>query len=591
MKRIVLGLISIFLSILVFQNLTAHASVQDFVITDFQADYYLSKNNGNRSTLKTVEKITAQFPDIDQNHGIERALPTRYDNHSVKLNIVSVVDETGKKWSYSTYKSNDNLVLKIGDADTYVHGKKTYVITYDQQDVTKYYADSNADEFYWDVNGLDWKQPFGRVTARLHLDGALADSLTGGMYCYYGTSGSNKTCGIEKSQSYITASVSNLNIGENMTIAIGFKPGTFSPYDMSLLEWIQTNIFIIMLVANLFSLIIILIIRSTYGKDHPGRGAIVPEYLPPKGVNLVTAAIVSKNTAKWSAATYVDFAVRHNIKILQQSSKVWGFKKKSYEIEFISDAGLDNLEKRILTSLFGSKLQVGARYAVDKMKTDYKLSRSLSSIFASATKDADSNGYYKVNKKLHLILLIFVTAAPILSFVAWLLFKNNNISNSYEGLVPLAIFSFLILGFVAAFVKPLSEKGRELSDYLKGLRMYIKLAETERLKVLQSPEGAQKTKVDTGDNMELIHLYERVLPYAIIFGLEKNWNKVLGEFYERSGVQPDWYIGVGAFSVANFTSAVSSFTNYASSTNSLTGGSSGGGSSGGGGGGGGGGGW
>ena len=55
--------------------------------------------------------------------------------------------------------------LQIGDADSYVHGKKTYVITYTMENVTRYFADTGDDEFYWDINGLQWPTTFGEVSA------------------------------------------------------------------------------------------------------------------------------------------------------------------------------------------------------------------------------------------------------------------------------------------------------------------------------------------------------------------------------------------------------------------------------------------
>ena len=90
----------------------------------------------------------------------------------------------------------------------------------------------------------------------------------------------------------------------------------------------------------------------------------------------------------------------------------------------------------------------------------------------------------------------------------------------------------------------------------------------------------------------LVTLYERVLPYAVLFGQEKEWNKQLGAYYETAGNSPDWYIGQSAFNAAVFSSAMSSFSQASASSYSSSGsGSSGGGFSGGGGGGGGGGGW
>jgi uncharacterized membrane protein len=146
-------------------------------------------------------------------------------------------------------------------------------------------------------------------------------------------------------------------------------------------------------------------------------------------------------------------------------------------------------------------------------------------------------------------------------------------------------------------IRPLTDKGLELRRYLAGLKQYIELAEKDRLKVLQSPEGAAKTGVTiSGDgDKKLIKLYERTLPYAVLFGQEKEWNKQLAVRYESTGSSPDWYVGHSAFNAAVFTSSMNDFSSsmnsYGASSSSSSGGSSGGGSSGGGGGGGGGGGW
>jgi uncharacterized membrane protein YgcG len=145
-----------------------------------------------------------------------------------------------------------------------------------------------------------------------------------------------------------------------------------------------------------------------------------------------------------------------------------------------------------------------------------------------------------------------------------------------------------------------SPSGRELSDYLKGLKLYIKVAEQDRIKILQSPKGAEKTPVDISDTKYLVKLYERVLPYAIIFGNEKEWANVLGKYYEAQGANPEWYSGSNIMNLAFASTMVNSFNNAARNSigaygltggASSVGGSGGGGFSGGGGGGGGVGGW
>lgn len=116
------------------------------------------------------------------------------------------------------------------------------------------------------------------------------------------------------------------------------------------------------------------------------------------------------------------------------------------------------------------------------------------------------------------------------------------------------------------------------------------MAEEERLKLLQSPEGAEKVG-EVSDTGVRIKLYEKVLPYAIMFGQEKKWAQQLGALYEQTGTAPDWSPASTAFSAAMFSSMMSdvnSGVSSASSYSASSGGSGGGGSSGGGGGGGGG---
>jgi uncharacterized membrane protein len=113
--------------------------------------------------------------------------------------------------------------------------------------------------------------------------------------------------------------------------------------------------------------------------------------------------------------------------------------------------------------------------------------------------------------------------------------------------------------------------------------MYIELAEKDRLEFLQSPKGALlKPSELTGK--QVLKLYEEVLPWAILLGLQKQWGQVLTELYREQG-SPSWFSGAPFMtqSLSSFGQALSS-----SIATSSSGGSSGSGSSGGGGGGGGG---
>ena len=71
----------------------------------------------------------------------------------------------------------------------------------------------------------------------------------------------------------------------------------------------------------------------------------------------------------------------------------------------------------------------------------------------------------------------------------------------------------------------LTAKGEKLNDYLLGMKDYLELAEKDRFAVLQSVTGAERIRVD--DQNELVKLYEKLLPWAVLWGVEKSWGEVL----------------------------------------------------------------
>jgi len=573
-KRLFFGLVVI-ATIATAQVATVQASTSDFIIRDFQADYYLNKDSNGRSTLKTVEKITADFPSIDQNHGIERAIPQSYDGHTTHLDIQSVVDATGKNLDYSTSNQNDNLVLRIGDSGVYVHGLRDYVITYSQRDVTRYFVDTKLDEFYWDTNGIAWSQPFDKVTARLHLGSAIQESRAGASKCYFGVEGSTAECSVIQSDGVITASATKLGAAENLTIVVGFKPNTFSPYSMSVIDFIEKYSLFIAAAIVAILLGVMYWLKLTKGKGASGRGIIIAKYLPPSGVDVALSSVIVNKPATWAAAMYVDLAVRHKLKIIELGGETKA--KSSYSMEFITSEGLTYTEKAVISILFGDDPQPGARYDIDPENVDLKSASALTKTYRKVVRSATKGGYYVTDRKLRSAMVALTILIGLQSFIS-----------GYVGIIGIVVAIIIIVT-----TKPMSIQGRELFDYLKGLELYIKSAEEDRIKVLQSPQGADRTPVDTNNNEMLLHLYERVLPYAVLFGNEKEWTKALGRYYEQQSTKPDWYAGNGAFNAATFGVALSSFSDSAVSNSYVSSSSStgGGGFSGGGGGGGGGGGW
>ena len=142
---------------------------------------------------------------------------------------------------------------------------------------------------------------------------------------------------------------------------------------------------------------------------------------------------------------------------------------------------------------------------------------------------------------------------------------------------------------------------REVVEHVALLaRLALSDAEKDRLQMLQSATGADR--VDVGDNLQLVKLYEKLLPWAVLWGVETSWMKELAVHVDALDEKPDWFVGTNGFEVSAFTSTLGGFRTTltpppstsssgwrGSSGGSFSGGSHGGGFSGGGGGGGGGG--
>ncbi len=586
MKRFLLGLLTVGL-LLVGSGKMAFAarSTDNFTIAKFDAEYSLSRDSDNRSKLEATWRITANFPP-NQNRGIAPVFVKRYDDHSTNFSLQSVTDEDGTPLEYSW---NDDE-LRIGNKNTYVEGEKTYIIKFTQRDVTKNYSNTGRDEFYWDVIGDEWRVPMENVQISVKLDESLVAARQGKAFCYVGSRGSTTQCDLSEIENQITAKIDKLSRRQGVTVAVGFKSGTFSGYQETLMEKLIGIWHLMQILAYTIAtpLVIFLIIRyrRLVGRDKELK-PIPPEYLPPEDISVLMSTYVLKKYDPFKVkglpkvAQLLDLAVRHYIKIYEVKKSSL-FSGAQYEIEIIKDLQELKVEEiEIVQDMFDSPSipKPGQRLNLKNLQNNIK--------YMTRTRDDDKNletlarekyGLCEQNPEVKRIMRGWFKRVLVLAVLL---------------LSPMLLVMSIVLAF-ASRGWSLTDDGLSLRRYLEGLKMYIGVAEVERLNILQSPEGAEKVVVDVNYGKQLVKLYERVLPYAVLFGQEKNWSKQMGKYYEQVGEVPDWYVGQGAFNAVAFSSGLSSLSTaagHASDYSSTSGGSSGGGFAGGGGGGGGGGGW
>jgi uncharacterized protein (TIGR04222 family) len=571
--------------------------VDDFSFSSYDADFYLDRDSEGRSTLKTVETFVAEFPETDQNRGIRRAIPLAYDGHPTDVDVESVVDDNGDPRSFEAEKNDDGdfLVVTVR-ADEFVHGAQTYTFTYTQHNVTRHDEASDVDEFYWDSVGFDSLQSFGSATVRLHVPDRLARSLTGKASCYAGLYGSTTGCPLASEQgdgeTIFTAGGVPLGAHENVTVAVGFDPATFVPRDDSYLGawqgWAQ-------LAAALLAVtgaVLAIIWRTTGLRDARGRPTIVAEYTPP-AADVFTSSAILKRTSRAAASGFVALAVRGNLQIVEKPSDSMWSKKPEYWLHAVHSDGLSPQELEFYRLIFDGT----ADNRRELKKNDTDLATDVQKFIKEVRATAIRDGYFKkgtAGRSLLLGAAVFVAGVATIIFGAMLGAESRGGSLPF---IPVALGVLCVgLSWAILIRTPLTAAGAELRDYLKGVQLYLTVAEEERFRMLQSPEGALKTQISAPDGGQVVKIYEKLLPFAVLWGVEDEWAKVLGTYYEQTQTQPHWYGGSTSFNAAYFAASVGSFASTtaasysgstASTSSSSSGGSGGGGFSGGGGGGGG----
>ncbi|WP_172829660.1 DUF2207 family protein [Microterricola viridarii] len=579
--------------------------VDEFRFASFDADYLLGRDAEGRSTLETTETLVAVFPEFDQNRGIRRAIPLRYDGHPTDLVVQGVTDENGVPRPYESEEDEDGefLIVTIA-ADGYVHGAQSYVIRYSQQNITLEPDDGTQQEFYRDVNGVGWAQPFDRVGATLRMDAELVAALNGQMACYRGPQGSSQPCEqIVLAESAppsdpprVVAEASGLGAYENLTMAVGFEPGTFVPRDGSLAASPSGIAGVGAALATLGVFAAAVITRRRRWRDAPGRGIVIAEYEPPAGVDVLLAAELLGREKKGVTAAILDLAVGRALRVIE-------LKKSRFQLELVDPDAASGPLRPVLTAIFGESLRPGERHTLGT--TSNSIGTKLHAVTAATRKRSRAAGFRRRADAGRRVLLV---AAALCGAVLTVVLSAIALESDRGGLWPLA--AILVAGLAAvltaiwlADIRPLTAQGALAVEHLRGLELFIRLAEADRLRMLQSPSGALRDAVPGvqggrpaggPSDAQVLRLHEKLLPYAALFGQEKEWAAALASLYAQSG-EPDWYQGRSGFNLAAFAVGVSSFSTASSSSwsssssSSSSGGSGGGGFSGGGGGGGGGG--
>lgn len=499
---------------------------------------------------------------------------------------------------YTTYTENGATVIEwYYDLDSAAE-RRTWLIRYIAHGAIAFYE--THDELYWNVF-TDYEVPVATIEAIVRLP----EPVTRPQSSFYREQDIGYVADRPDDKTFRFLS-SDAAPREDVTIAVGWQKGIIDTNafwrDWFLINWTYVASIIVLLGSLIYGLAYWYFAE----KHRKGRGTIVPEYAPPRNLRPAMAKLITTERLGKSVwpATIVDLAVRGYIKIVKEKRhRTTGipfidqfFAQEGYFLERLqdweNDPNVEDYEKQFLNTLF--------EYDRDKFSTiDFKKkmrSHSAAERFQGRMRKlvkafyAETTGDTKVyeipltaRNWMHSVMFSRGFSVWLrFVFIALIMLLSVGISGSF---VLGASILISIVGLYFGTVKNprLNREGHLLRDDWRGFKLYLETAEKYRMQNL-TPE-----------------LFEKYLPYAMIFGIEKKWAKA---FDSMNLQEPKWYgttvytgssnfafgSGGSAFSPSVFSASfASSFTSSFSSSGAGGGASGGGGGAGGGAGGGGGG--
>ncbi len=618
MKRfLLLGIIILPL----FLVLPASADVNNFYFSDFTGDYYLEKDDDDTSKLKVIERVTAVFPDFKQNKGICRQISfTNQGGANITLPSLTKenlkVTRNGNPEPIYSIEKGDGYYDVCTGTEEYVMGEQKYRFEYDFENVvTEFKKDGKEwQELYWDTNGNGARQRFDKVTARLHfVDSGV---WTGESWCYVGEYGESdqSRCTITKIEDGVEFSANKLAKFENLTFDVELEAGSFvvpAPSDNYTYIWITIAVGVVCLAWIVWR---IYKFASTREKAKYYKGIFVkPEYQPNKDYGLTEMAEIYIGDKKdMKVAMLLELVVNKMIVFKKGEKNKWSIEVKNLdgvEPEYIDLLSI--LNNGIIPAK-GEVIALKSHTASTKL---INLKKSMEkTVLNNLKRDKLVEAKYLMgsssNYSVSAIITKVITSAVIITFISVLILKSEVIEDFiglnkiygermifkeyyHTALLIVLNVTVVISSILSSLTKKYidhTKKGLELSKYMDGLKLYIEMAEADRMKMLQSVKGADTSAEG------IVKLYEKLLPYAAVFGLEKSWMEEMKEYCKVKEIEePDYLMaGIAAAELSrtlrNASSYVSTSTVMRSSGGSSSSGFSGGGGggfSGGGGGGGG----
>jgi len=615
MKRGVIILILVAVAVVGLLAGGLPAAAQSERILDFQSIIAVHPD----ASMSVTEHITVQATGREIKRGIIREFPTTYrDRLGNTVTVGFAVEEVlrdGRPEPYHTQKVSNGVKIYIGKKDVFLRGGVyTYTIRYRADRELGFFKD--FDELYWNVTGNGWTFPIDKAEAIIELP-PQAKILRYAAYTgYQGDRGHDFT--VQPGEHDIVFKTTRgLAPKEGLTVAVAWPKGVvLEPSGQEKMGFfIQDNL------ATALGLLWVTVLLGFYlwtwnrvGRD-PATGTIIPLYGPPAKFSPAGVRYLSRMgyDNKAFAASVVDMAVKGAV-LIQENDGDFTLVRRDAPKQALSRG-----EELIAAQLFGGKDSIKLenenhakiRAAIDALKKNLKTEFEkiyfvtnsgylvpgiaitlLGAAFVILT--ARDRG---VAAGASLWLIIWTMACYLLAVTVYSRWKAARGGGLWKYLGALLITLFALPFFIGeifgvimvssgmsipavatlavmAFMNALfyhllkapTLAGRKVMDQIDGFKLYLSVAEKDRLNLLNPPEKTPE-------------LFEKYLPYALALDVENAWSEQFAEVLAKAGTEaqpysPVWYSGSSwdRFNTSRFSDSLgSSFASAISSSSTAPG--------------------
>lgn len=275
------------------------------------------------------------------------------------------------------------------------------------------------------------------------------------------------------------------------------------------------------------------------------------EHQPLRDFSAAEMAVLAARRVSFPyAVALVDLAVNHNIVIIKNPYRPTG---SPWRIRIQNLDGITAEGMTLLKLLSGAAaLNLGAEFDLRPIRSNEFASVTLTEYQTIIKNHLEATNMIDNKKRrsvIGLYYLFWLSFCPLLFalyqyYIHQALPFNEVVKFLAPILLGLYLFTFLIYPIISARIYKFSaytESGLRTARYLDGIKLYLKMSDKARLDFNQKLDNINHTGLGT------TYLYEKLLPYAFLFRLDRHWVGLITHYYRANSTStPEWYEKPGA---------------------------------------------